>query len=84
MRSGIPSAKKITVDIPLHLYEQAEQVIGERHITRSVLVREALERFLEGIRREKLERELREGYLAYGPVSEEIHREFRYADAELD
>lgn len=84
MEPSIPAPKKITVDIPRQLYDQAEQVIAERHITRSVLIREALERFLEGVRREKLEGELREGYLAYAAVSDQVHRDFEHADAEWD
>ncbi len=76
-------AKKITVDIPRDLYEQAEEVVTERHITRSVFVREALERHLENIKQAKLERELEEGYIANAAVGDQIHSEFEYVDAEL-
>lgn len=57
-------------------------MIVERHITVSALVGEALERFLEGVRREKVERDLREGYWAYAVLSDQVHRDFEQIDAE--
>ena len=76
-------AKKITVDIPPSLYRQTEQIVTERHITTSVFVREAMERYVEEIRRSKLGRQLEGGYLAYAAVSDEIYKEFEHVDAEL-
>ncbi len=75
-------AKKITVDIPRSLYEETEEVIRERHITKSTFVREAMERYLKAIKRKKLERELEEGYLANAALSDQIHKEFEFVDAE--
>ena len=75
-------AKKITVDIPRSLYKETKEVTSERHITTSVFVREAMERYLDDIRRAKLRRELEEGYLANARLSDQIHREFEFVDAE--
>jgi Arc/MetJ-type ribon-helix-helix transcriptional regulator len=75
-------AKKITVDIPRPLYEAAEEVTAERHITTSDFVREAMERYLDDIRSAKLQRELEEGYIANARLGDQIHKEFDFVDAE--
>ena len=75
-------AKKITVDIPRSLYKETKELTAERHITTSVFVREAMERYLDDIRRAKLQRELEEGYIANAPLSDRIHKEFEFVDAE--
>lgn len=75
-------AKKITVDIPLSLYKEAEGVLQERHITTSEFVRDAMEQYLLNIRQKKLDEELAEGYAAYAEISERIHNEFQFVDAD--
>jgi metal-responsive CopG/Arc/MetJ family transcriptional regulator len=82
MSAAPARAKKITVDIPLSLYEETQEVLNERQITTSVFVREAMERYLEGIKQKKLERELAEGYVAHAALSQRIHDEFEFVDAE--
>jgi len=82
MSTATAKAKKITVDIPQSLYKETEEVVRERHITTSVFVREAMERHLKSIKRRKLERELAEGYLANAGLSDQIHEEFEFVDAE--
>lgn len=57
-------------------------MVRERHITTSVFVREAMERYLRSIKRKRLERELKEGYSANAGISEQIHKEFESVDAE--
>ncbi len=76
--------KKITVDIPGPLYRKAEEVVQERHISTSVFVREAMERFLEQIHKERLEQQLAEGYVTHAALSEQVHKDFAFVDAELD
>ena len=82
MGTAAARAKKITVDIPRSLYEEAERLVREREITTSILVRQAVEKYLGDIRRERLEQELREGYLANDALGDKIHREFAAVDAE--
>jgi metal-responsive CopG/Arc/MetJ family transcriptional regulator len=82
MSTAAAKAKKITVDIPWSLYEEAEELIKERQITTSMFVREAMERHLKSIKRRKLERELAEGYVANADVGDQIHNEFEFVDAE--
>ncbi len=58
------------------------QMAQERHIMTSEFVREAMERHLKAIERRKLERELKEGYLANASLGDQIHEEFEFVDAE--
>jgi metal-responsive CopG/Arc/MetJ family transcriptional regulator len=82
MSTATARAKKITVDIPRSLYEETEEVIHERHITTSMFVRDAMERYLKSINRKKLERQLEEGYVANAALGDQIHNEFEFVDAE--
>lgn len=75
--------KKIVVDMPPDLYEEAQAVIKEQRITQSKLVRKALVQYLAAWRQKKLEEELREGYLANAALDAGICQEFAFADAEI-
>jgi metal-responsive CopG/Arc/MetJ family transcriptional regulator len=81
-KSAAPRSKKITVDIPQSLLDAAARVVSERHLTTSALVREAMEYYVQEKQARRLERELEEGYLATADLSERVHREFEYVDAE--
>jgi len=78
----MPRVKKITVDIPLSMFE-AMEANRESNTTTSVFIRRAIERYLRLLERAKLERALQEGYIANAAVSGQIHQEFEFADAEL-
>ena len=82
-RMPVIRARKISVDIPRSLYHETEQVVTERQTTKSIFVREAIEYYLQNIKRTKLERELEEGYIANAVLGDRIHREFEHVDAEL-
>ena len=53
-----------------------------RELNRPRSVREAMERYLRSIKRKELERKLEEGYSANSGISEQIHKEFDFVDAE--
>ncbi len=74
--------KKVTVDIPVTLNDRTEAVLQERHTSFSVIVREALETYVSGYERRKLEKNLREGCIANAELDLEIGREFEAIDAE--
>ena len=82
MSAAAARSKKITVDIPRSLYEETEEIVHEREISTSVFVREAVERYLRHIRRKKLEQELEEGYRANATLTQRIHAEFAFVDAD--
>jgi metal-responsive CopG/Arc/MetJ family transcriptional regulator len=64
--------KKITVDIPQSLYKRTEEVLKERHISTSELVREAMEQYLDAIWQKKLADQLAEGYIANAELDRQI------------
>jgi metal-responsive CopG/Arc/MetJ family transcriptional regulator len=74
--------KKITVDIPQSLYKRTAEVLQERHISTSELVREAMEQYLDAIWQKKLADQLAEGYIANAELDRQICEEFAFADAE--
>ncbi len=75
-------SKKITVDVPLPLYQATERAVSDLNTTISVFVRDSLNRRLRSIERAKLERELKEGYLANAALGDRISKEFEFIDAE--
>ncbi len=79
----VPNKKKVVVDIPQALYNEAAETVQTMQMTISSFVRQAVERYLEDLRRMKLERELEAGYLANAAASRKINDEFCLADAEI-
>ena len=77
-----PKSKKITVDIPLPLYEATDRAASDLNTTISVFVRDSMSRRLRSIERAKLDRELKEGYLANAALGDQISKEFESIDAE--
>ena len=78
-------SKKITVDVALPLYQATERAVSDLsdlNTTISVFVRDSLNRRLRSIERAKLERGLKEGYLANAALGDRISKEFEFIDAE--
>jgi Arc/MetJ-type ribon-helix-helix transcriptional regulator len=74
-------AKKITIDVPLPMYEAIEKS-REKGTSTSAFVRCAIERSLRSIERAKLERKLKDGYIANAAMGDQIAKEFEFVDAE--
>ena len=79
----VPNKKKVVVDIPYALYKEAAEAVQTMHTTISGFVRQSVERYLEDLRRAKLEQELEVGYLANTAATRKINDEFCFADAEI-
>jgi metal-responsive CopG/Arc/MetJ family transcriptional regulator len=75
--------KKVAVDFPVTLIEEAECVAAELNTNRSNLIRLAVERFLADRQQSKLDEELAAGYIANADLARRISEEFKYADSEL-
>ncbi len=75
-------SRKVTVDIPLRLYEETEQAVSNLNTTISVFIRESISRRLRSIQRANLERELKEGYIANAGLGDQVCKEFQFADGE--
>ncbi len=76
------AARRVAVDFPAPLWDRAERATQELSINRSELVRQAVQQFIEKFQREKLEKELAEGYRANADLDRRIGEEFSAVDYE--
>jgi metal-responsive CopG/Arc/MetJ family transcriptional regulator len=74
------AAKRVVVEFPEQLLDRAERATQELSISRSELVRQAVEQFIESSDRAKLEKELAEGYQANTQLDRSIAEEFAAVD----
>jgi metal-responsive CopG/Arc/MetJ family transcriptional regulator len=76
-----PASRKVIVDFPEALYQETQRAVAELSIKRSVLIRDAVRQYLRRFQRQKLARELAEGYSANAELNQQISDEFKYVDA---
>lgn len=74
------AAKRVAVDFPEPLLKSAECAAHELSISRSELIRLAVEHYAKDLYRAKLERELAEGYQANANLDRKIGEEFSAVD----
>ncbi len=75
-------SKKVNVDFPKPLFEKTEQASAELKLSRSQLLRRAVEEFLARTESEKLERAIAESLVANSQADREIFEDFKYVDTE--
>jgi len=78
----VAATRKIVVDFPEPLFQETERAIAELSTSRSALIRLAVERYLAAVQREKLDRELAEGYVANASLDRQVAQEFSAVDYE--
>jgi metal-responsive CopG/Arc/MetJ family transcriptional regulator len=76
-------SRKIIVELPAQLYAEAEKLTEQLSTNRSALIRSALQEYLEKWRRQELENELAEGYIANASQALETAEDFIHVDSEL-
>ncbi|MFB0538272.1 MAG: ribbon-helix-helix protein, CopG family [Anaerolineae bacterium] len=74
--------RRVMFTIPPSLLEQVEEAAAKLNTSRSGLIRQALEHFLEEQRRQELRELLKEGYLYRAEESLQLAEEFRIAEQE--
>jgi CopG family transcriptional regulator/antitoxin EndoAI len=74
--------KRVMFTIPPSLLEQVEEAAAKLNTSRSALIRQALEHFLEEQRRQELRELLKEGYLYRAKESLQLAEEFCTAEQE--
>ncbi len=74
--------KKVIVEFPVHLLEKTEQLASRLSTDRSKLIRTAVERFVSESERQRIDRQLAEGYTANAAFDQRICEEFAVLDAE--
>ena len=75
--------RKVIVELPASLYAETEKATAQLSINRSTLIRSALQEYLDKWRREELENELAEGYIANASQARETAEAFSHVDSEL-
>jgi metal-responsive CopG/Arc/MetJ family transcriptional regulator len=70
------------VESPESLLRRADEVAREMNMSRSELIRSAVEMRLKEIELKRFEQELAEGYLANGKMNLALLEEFRHVDSE--
>ena len=77
------SGHKVIVEFPADLYTETERATRYLSISRSSLIRSAVQEYLDRWRNEELEKELAEGYVANASQARETAEEFSHVDSEL-
>ncbi len=75
--------QRIIVTMPPDLLSQVEAVAEKLHFSRSRLIREAVEQFVEAERRQELRELLKEGYIVNAERDLRICEEFAASDYEV-
>src|SRR5438552_2030977 len=81
-QSPVVKSKKLIVEFSGDLYARTESAVADLNVSRSVLIRCAVEFYLDTLKRRKLEAELAEGYIANAALDRRIAEEFAYSDSE--
>ncbi len=76
------SMRKVMFTAPPELLGRLDAAVNQLGTNRSQLIREAIELYLETIRRQELRSQLEEGYRAHAARDLQISDAFRYADYE--
>lgn len=76
------SMRKVMFTAPPELLSRLDATVDQLGANRSQLIREAIELYLDTIRRQELRSQLEEGYRAHAAHDLQISEAFRYADYE--
>ncbi len=68
--------KRVIVEFPGPLYAMTEEAVQELGMSRSELIRSAVERYLSDLKQERFEREMAEGYSANAALDRRICADF--------
>jgi len=82
-RTAVAASRKIIVEFPAALYTATERATVELSTNRSSLIRSAVAEYLARLQRQKLERDLAEGYTANATQAAQLAEEFAYTGTDL-
>lgn len=77
-----PSMRKVMFTAPPELLNRLDATVDKLGASRSQLIREAIELYLDAIRRQELRSQLEEGYRVQAARDLKISEAFRYVDYE--
>ncbi len=81
-RSVRATRERVLIEFPSSLLERADEAAAQLEQNRSELIRTAVEKLLDGIEKEKFEKEMAEGYIANSAMNRSILEEFAHVDRE--
>jgi metal-responsive CopG/Arc/MetJ family transcriptional regulator len=76
-------AKRIVIEFPTPLLDAADHAAAQLSVNRSSLIREALRQYVGKLQRQKLEKELAEGYVANAASARVLADELMAAERDL-
>jgi metal-responsive CopG/Arc/MetJ family transcriptional regulator len=74
--------RRINLDLSSLQYEEMAKIMAEKGMKLSQFIREAVDDYIAKIEREKLEEQLKRGYLARAKLNIKICQEFESIDGE--
>ena len=74
--------ERVLVEFPETLLKRADEIARDMHISRSELIRNAVERRLQEIETKRFEQELADAYVANAEMNLALVEEFKHVDAE--
>jgi metal-responsive CopG/Arc/MetJ family transcriptional regulator len=74
--------KKVVSDFPISLYKETDEVAAEMHMSRSAIIRRAVEDLLKARRHKQLESEIDEYFRDHADFERRIMDDFRHVDSE--
>lgn len=80
--ASAPPMQRVMITIPPSLLQEVDGMAVKANSSRSQLIREALEQYLEAHRRQELRELLKEGYLVHAERDLRICEEFATSDYE--
>ena len=81
--SSTPAMQRVMITMPPSLLQQIEESAARLNLTRSRLIRDAVEQYLAEQKRQELRELLKEGYLYHAERDLRICEEFAASDYEV-
>lgn len=81
-KAARPRRERVLVEFPVNLLQEADEAAAMLEKNRSELIRTALEKYLEEMKKKQLETELAAAYAANAPMNLELAEEFAAVDRE--
>jgi metal-responsive CopG/Arc/MetJ family transcriptional regulator len=82
MPTSTPRTKKVISDFPMDLYRETDDAAFELGLSRSGIIRRAMEEMLKRRRRAKMRTAIHEYFDTHAGVERSVMQDFRHVDAE--
>lgn len=76
------TTRKICLNLPASTLEKTDAEATKLRITRSDVIREAIESYIKSVSEARLNKELKEGYIANAGLAKKVCEEWKFVDAE--